>query len=314
MCFKKINSIVLLLFLIKTCFSQINYEKEISIPANPDSLYGSLFYAGNNYLCIIHAGSGPTDRYGNSELGIQSNYLKKIADSLSKSGISVFIYDKRGVGKSKDALELEDSSRIGIFVNDLKNWVNYFSNKPYRFKEIILLGHSEGALISILSAQDNKKVKKLILISGPGYRLDTIIKRQLSHLHESAKKVIFPLIDTISSGKKVENIPPMLNMILRESIQNYLISILKIDPAIELEKITIPTLIIQGTNDIQISEDNAHRLKDHCKKCELKIIENMNHVLVNSSKDKHLNMETYKSTDLPLSKELIPTITKFIKK
>ncbi|GIV27182.1 MAG: alpha/beta hydrolase [Bacteroidia bacterium] len=311
---KKYSLVFFVFCLLQISFSQKTIEKEIAIAAHPDSLYGTLSIASKDYLCIIHAGSGPTDRNGNSEIGIECNYLKKIADSLAKNGISVFRFDKRGIGKSKDALEYEDSSTIQTYKSDLNTWINYFSNKPYKFKRIILIGHSEGALISTLVAQNNKKVKKLILISGPGFRLDTIIKRQLAYLHENAKKIIFPLIDTIASGKKVENIPPMLNMLFRESVQNYLISTLSIDPAVELEKIKIPTLIVQGTNDIQVSVDNAYRLKEHCKNCELKIIENMNHVLVDAPKDRKSNIETYSNPDLTLSKDLIHTIIKFIKK
>jgi len=313
MCYKKFDIKFLFIFLFPFyLFSQNIVEKEIAIYTYPDSLYGSLILNNNKTLCIIHPGSGPTDRNGNNDFGVESNYLMKLADSLSAHNISTFRFDKRGVGKSKDALVSEDSLTIYSYVNDLLLLIDYFSKPPYSFKNFVLIGHSEGALISTLAAQKSKKVKKLILLNGMGFRGDTIIKIQLSNLHENAKKIIFPIIDSLSKGKRVDNVPPMLSFLFRESVQNYMISFLSIDPAVELSKVNIPTLIIQGENDMQISISDANRLKSFKKDAELKFIPNMNHILVDAPNDKKLNTETYKNPNLPLSKDLIPTIVGFV--
>ncbi len=313
MCCKKSSITILIFILFFRAFSQYN-EKEIAICAYPDSIYGSLLLPKNhkNYLVIFHSGSGPTDRDGNNEYGGTNNCIKKIADSLAKYNIPSFRYDKRGVGKSKDALVSEDSLRIHDYVNDLLLWIKFFNAKPYNFNKFVLIGHSEGALIITLAAQKTKLVKKVVLISGAGYRADTVIKRQLSYLHENAKKVIFPLFDTLAKGKRIENVPPILSPFFRESIQNYMISWLSIDPAIELSKLKIPVLIIQGENDIQISVKDAQRLAEYKKGSILKIIPKMNHVLVDASKDRKENIETYSNSELPLSKELLPAIKSFI--
>lgn len=313
MCYKKFDIKILFIFLFPFyLFSQNIVEKEIAIYTYPDSLYGSLILKNNKTLCIIHPGSGPTDRNGNNDFGVESNYLMKLADSLSARNISTFRFDKRGVGKSKDDLASEDSLNIYSYVNDLLIWIDYFSKPPYNFKNFVLIGHSEGALISTLAAQKSQKVKKLILLNGMGFRGDTIIKRQLSNLHENAKKIIFPIIDSLSKGKRVDNVPPMLSFLFRESVQNYMISFLSIDPAVELSKVNIPTLIIQGENDIQISVSDANRLKSFKKDAELKFIPNMNHILVDAPNDKKLNTETYKDPNLPLSKDLITRIVGFV--
>jgi len=310
---KKFNTKFLVFYLFPfLVFSQNIVEKEIAIYSYPDSLYGSLILKSKKTLCIIHSGSGPTDRNGNNDFGIENNFLKKLADSLSVYNISSFRFDKRGVGKSRDALISEDSLTIHSYVDDLLLWIDYFSKPPYNFKDFVLIGHSEGALISTLSAQKSKNVKKLVLLNGMGFRGDTIIKRQLSYLHESAKNIIFPIIDSLSNGKRVDNIPPILSFLFRESVQNYMISFLSIDPAVELSKINIPILIIQGENDIQISISDANRLKSFNNEAKLKIIPNMNHILVDAPNDKKLNVETYRDANLPLSKELIPTIVKFV--
>lgn len=305
--------ILCLLFSIVFKLSAQYDEKELSIYANPDSLFGTLLIAKNKKcLVIFHSGSGPTDRDGNNEFGGNNNSIKRLADSLAKEGIPSFRYDKRGVGKSKDALISEDSLSIQDYVNDLLSWIKFFSNKPYRYKTIVLIGHSEGALIATFAAQKSNLVKKIILIAGAGYRADTIIKRQLSNVNENAKKIIFSIIDTLAKGKKVDNVPPILSTLFRESVQNYMISWLPIDPAIELSKLKTPVLIIQGENDIQVSIKDAERLKQHKKDATLKIIPKMNHILVDAPKEREENIKTYSNPDLPLSTELVPVIKNFI--
>ncbi len=290
--------------------------KEItnSIPAKPDSLYGTLLITNSKKLCIIHSGSGPTDRDGNSDFSGENYCLKKLADSLAQHHVSVFRYDKRGVGKSKDALESEDSLTINNYVNDLVQWIDFFSKSPYKFKEITLVGHSEGALIATLAVQQRPKVKKLVLLAGAGFRADTVLKRQLSYIHEDAKKIIFPLIDSLAAGKRIENVPPILSVFFRESVQNYMISWLSIDPAKELSKIKIPVLVVQGENDLQVSVRDAERLVEFKKDAILKIVMEMNHILVEAPKERKANIETYNKSDLPLSKELVPSIIMFLQK
>ncbi len=309
---KKFSFLILILSIHFNFFTQ--NEIEIKIPSIPDSLYGSLLKSKSRYLCIIHPGSGPTDRNGNNQYGGENNSLKKLADSLFFRGVSTYRYDKRGVGKSKDALYSEDSLQIQDYVKDLLLVIDFFSKKPFHYKEFVLIGHSEGALIVTLAAQKHKRVKKIILISGAGYRADTIIKRQMSFLAENAKKIIFPMIDTLASGKRIDNVPPILSMLFRESVQNYMISWLPIDPAEELSKVHQKVLIVQGDNDIQISVKDAERLKEFKKDAELRIISKMNHVLVDAPEDKKGNRETYNQPDLSLSKDLVPLIYDFLKK
>ncbi len=311
--FKKNALLAFLSFSQTFIFGQV--EKNIAIAAPPDSIYGTLLLdtsSKEKILCILHAGSGPTDRNCNSALGLETNAFKKLADSLSKRNFSSFRFDKRGIGESKHALERADSFSIEGYVNDLKNIIDHFSDKKYGFKKIILIGHSEGALISTLAAENNNKVSKLILLAGAGYRADTVIKRQLASVQVDAKKIIYSIMDTLAKGKKVENIPPALSSLFRESVQGYMISWIKYDPSEELAKLKIPVFIVQGGTDIQVSEDDANRLKQHCKDCRMVLIRDMNHILVSAPADKKENKKTYTNPDLPLHILLIPALDSFI--
>lgn len=289
-------------------------EESVSIPAYPDSIHGTLLRANSSNgktLCIIHAGSGPTDRNGNSALA-ENNSLKKLANFLWSKNISSFRFDKRGVEMSRHALEREDSLTMDVYVNDLANIIEHFSDERTGFKEILLIGHSEGALISTLAVRQNPRVSGLILLAGAGYRADTILKKQLSFIQADAKEIIFSIIDSLAKGKRVENIPPVLSSLFRESLQSYMISWMKYDPAAELAKLKLPVLIIQGQNDIQVSEDNAQRLKENCKNCRMVIVKGMNHILVRSPSDKEANKKTYNDPEIPLHPLLLKELEGFI--
>ena len=100
----------------------------------------------------------------------------------------------------------------------------------------------------------------------------------------------------------------------RPSIQPYLISWFKYDPSVEIAKLKIPILILQGTTDIQVTPKDAQKLWEGNKDAKLVIIENMNHVLKESPMDQKANLETYKKPTLPLKKELLEEIIRFIHK
>ena len=123
---------------------------------------------------------------------------------------------------------------------------------------------------------------------------------------------MFSIMDTLAKGKRVNNIPPVFYSLFRETVQNYYISLIKYDPAEEVAKLKIPVLIVQGGNDIQVTEDNAVRLKQNCKNGKIVIIKDMNHILVSSPSDKKGNKKTYEDPDLPLHPSLPPALDNFI--
>ena len=110
----------------------------------------------------------------------------------------------------------------------------------------------------------------------------------------------------------VDSVDPALKSLFRKSVQPYMISWLKYDPAIEIKELKIPILIIQGTTDIQISVEDAKLLAavpsttsnqafPLSSNTKLVIIKNMNHVLKDCNEDLKFNISTYKNPDLPLN-------------
>lgn len=91
-----------------------------------------------------------------------------------------------------------------------------------------------------------------------------------------------------------------------------MISWFKYDPQNEIKKLSIPTLILQGTNDIQVSIEDAKRLSTANPKAKLILITDMNHILRIIVGDKQANIATYNKADLPIANDLVKSITGFI--
>ena len=289
-------------------------EKIVLLKTATGNIEGSLVSPEPNLtktVALIIAGSGPTDRDGNNQ-AMTNNSLKMLAMELNKKGIASLRYDKRGIGKSREAGPKEVDLRFENYINDAKGWI-YFLKNDFKFSRIIVIGHSEGSLIGMIASQD-KNATKYISLAGAGEAADKILREQLKNQPPSITIQVNAILDDFVKGKTVANTPVELNSLFRPSVQPYIISWVKYDPQKELSKLKIPVLIIQGTTDIQVSTEDAKRLAKAQPKAKLVIIDEMNHILKQAPANRQLNIATYTKPDLPLKKELIENLTTFILK
>jgi len=290
-------------------------QTDVSIPIDHGQhrLYGTLTLPKgikNPPVVLIIAGSGPTDRDGNQPK-MKSNIYKILADSLAKHGIASLRYDKRGVGQSKIENLDETQLRFEMYADDAAAWIHWLKNQ-HHFSKIAVLGHSEGSLLGIL-AIEKEPADLFISVAGPGRPIDVILKEQLAEQSESLAKQAAPIIDSLKAGYKVNNVPKKLRVLFRPSIQPYLMSWMKYDPAREIAKLDIPVLIIQGTTDLQVKPEDAKILADNAKNGKLVIIEGMNHVFRKAPKSKLKNILTYTNPKLPIMGEFVEAIVNFVK-
>ena len=261
-------------------------------------------------LALIIAGSGPTDRNCNNP-AMACDAYKKLAHELAENNIASLRYDKRGIAESVAAVESESTLLFEDYVNDAKDWIQLVKQDK-RFTQLVVIGHSEGSLIGMLAST---KADKFISVAGPGQSAAILLKEQLKAQPKEVQDLSFPMIDSLVEGKKVEKVNPMLASLFRSSVQPYLISWFKYDPQTEIKKLTIPTLIIQGTNDIQVSVDDAKRLSAAQPKARLLLMDQMNHILRTvKSDDREANLATYNQAELPLAEGFVKGISEFILK
>ncbi|MCX6280441.1 MAG: alpha/beta hydrolase [Bacteroidetes bacterium] len=294
------------------------YESDITLTTIGGNINGTLTLPDNSPgipVVLIIAGSGPTDRDGNSPPALKnkSNCYKMLSEVLRKNGIASVRYDKRGIAGSASAASKESDLRFENYISDVKGWIDML-NQDKRFSKVIVAGHSEGSLIGMVACHQVKSAA-FISISGAGRPADEILKEQFSSLPQEAKDQIFPLLDKLKKGDTTGNVPAGLNSMFRPSVQPYLISWFKYNPQSEIKTLKIPVLIIQGDMDIQVSVEDARFLGKANPKAKLKIISHMNHVLKDvDTKDKAEQVtKVYTNPDLPLDKNFEDEVVRFIK-
>jgi len=304
-----------IILLTLALFASVANSEEIVFKTSTGQLHGTLETpesSGPHSLVLIISGSGPTDRDGNV-LGLQgkNNSLKYLAEALSRKGVSSLRFDKRGIGKSASSALREEDLRFETYIDDVTGWMNYLKNMGQHSKYIIL-GHSEGSLIGMMAAQRGN-VDGFISISGAGKPApDIIIEQTRKQLPPDLMKETERIITELKAGRTVEKPPTALNALFRESMQPYLISWIKYNPAKEIAKLDIPLLIIQGTTDIQTSVDDATLLSDASKRAKLILIEGMNHVLKRVPNEVQKQLASYVDPSLPVSEDLVTVILEFI--
>lgn len=283
-----------------------NYKVE-EIKVN-DQLIGDLYDSPNKEtILLIVPGSGPTDRNGNT-LGIATNNsLKYLAQGIAENNYDVLTYDKRVVYFLKNKLEITTSDfKHGI--DDAKTIVDYLKNTK-GYKNVFIAGHSEGSLIGMNVA--NQNTTAFISIAGSGKPIDEILEEQINKQAPMLNEANVKILKELKAGNIVKDVHPFLKSLYAEHNQPFLIDWMKYNPQIEIAKLKLPILIINGTKDIQVGVENAELLHQTVPSSQKVIIENMNHVLKEITKDEQ-NMASYNNPDLPVQKELVDTIVNFV--
>ena len=163
----------------------------------------------------------------------------------------------------------------------------------------------------MLAAKD--RADGFISLAGAGQSIDQVIIEQVNKTAPNFTEDTKRIFKTLKEGKTTTDYPMALSSIFNIEIQKFMINWMKYNPTEVLSTLNIPILVINGTKDLQVSETEAKLLKEANKDATLKIIENMNHVLVTIEGDDLENSKSYAETQRPIAEGLIDTITNFIK-
>jgi len=293
---------------------EVYREERVVVSLHEGELSGRLMSprkSGKSHLVIIVPGSGPTDRNGNNPQAGQNNNLLMIAEALSDAGHYSLRYDKRGIGESQNLIKKESDMDFHDSINDVLLWMSQYKDDE-RFDKIILLGHSEGALVAAEACSISMECDGLISVSGTATRAHELLLKQLESQSKELYDLSVPIIDELVKGNIVPEIPVNLFSLFRPSVQPYLITWFSYDPIKTMSPIKNPVLIIHGDRDIQISHEEAKKLHDALPESKLEIIEGMNHVLKPAPEDMLGNIATYSDPKLPLHDEFKEKIIEFI--
>ena len=294
----------------------VSSQRPIDLPTEHGILHGTLLQPRSSEplpVVLLIAGSGPTDRDGNNPAGGHNDSLKRLAQTLAKHGIASLRYDKRGVAASRAATPDERDLSVERYVADAVAWGRLLEADP-TFDRLILLGHSEGALIASLAAPQ-ARADALVSIAGSARPIDQVLREQLHHrLPPRLLRQSHELLDALLAGQQRNDVPDELKVLFRPSVQPYLISLFRQNPGEAFARLRIPTLIVQGTHDIQVGVADARALKAYKADAELVLVEGMNHALRIVPLDLRAQLASYDNPRLPLASTLIEQVASFIQR
>ena len=266
--------------------------------------------SGKIPLVLIVGDAGPTDRDGNNEkTGITCSPYKTLAHDLAKNGIASVRYDKRLVGESTSVTK-ESQLRVDDFSDDAVKLIGVLNDDP-RFSKIVLFGHGEGALVGMIACID-QPVKGFIAAECASEQADKILMDEMKSKPSYQADEVKRILDSLRKGKLTDNVDPAIYNIAGPSKQNFLMSVCRLVPIRGIKGMKIPVLIIQGSTDLVIPEENGEKLKKAKSDAVFLAIKGMNHIFKDAPADPDQNAATYTKENVPLSATLVPGIVAFV--
>lgn len=289
-------------------------EQALSVDVSGGALAGTLELPEGSPpfpAALIIAGSGPTDRDGNSPLLAGGNdSLKLLARGLAEAGIASLRYDKRGVAGSGAVVGAQEDLDFGDMIDDAVRWVELLRQDD-RFRGIVVVGHSQGSLVGTVAAR-RAGADAFVSVAGPGQPVLATLRDQLASQPEEIRIESGKIIARIEDGERVEEMSEVLRPLFRPEVQPFLRSWSAYDPAAEIARLEMPVLIVQGTRDLQVTLADAERLRAARSGAAYLEVVDMNHVLKAVGKDMAANLAAYSDPGLPLAPGLVEGLTAFL--
>jgi len=163
----------------KRPFPYIEEEVTVTNKAAAIKLAGTLTLPrskGPHPAAILIQGSGP---HGRDEMVGYHRPFLVLADYLTRNGIAVLRYDKRGTNHSTGAYS---NSTIYDLASDASAAVEYLkTRREIDSSRIGMIGHSEGGTVAPIVAAESSDVAFIVSLAGPGVNgRDTIILQDLA--------------------------------------------------------------------------------------------------------------------------------------
>lgn len=250
-------------------------EKDVRFSNGAVTLAGTLSIPqGNGPLpaVVLIAGSGPNTR---DENVFQHPVFLVLADHLTRHGIAVLRFDKRGVGASGGQYA---TALTQDFAGDAAAAFAFLKTEPgIDPRHIGLIGHSEGGLIAPMVAARDSSVAFVVLLAAPGVPGDALLRQQLHALNAAAgmNADLLQQSDTVAAQmiaavKSTTNLPQAQSDALRQAAAQgtspelakqyaamlftpWFQSFMQLDPAIALQQVHCPVLALNGAKDLQVA-------------------------------------------------------------
>jgi pimeloyl-ACP methyl ester carboxylesterase len=250
---------------------------------------------------VLIAGSGSHERDENI---FGHALFMVLADHLTRQGIAVLRFDKRGLGQSTGNYASATSTD---FAADVEAGAVYLRSRheidAYR---IGLIGHSEGGFLAPMVAGRDPGIAYIVMMGGPGVTGDQIIMAQAKAISAAggmppaaiAASQAFQrrLLDAVMAAKDEASAETAARAILKEAglpdaaidgqakavASPWFRFFLAHDPVPDLKRLRIPVLALVGSKDLQVPpEQNIPALRAALAsdpRAEVAELENLNHL------------------------------------
>ncbi len=263
-----------------------------------------------NAVVILISGSGPQDR---DESFASHKPFLVLSDFLTRSGIAVLRYDDRGFGESTGNFA---EGTTADFAEDVLSAIDFLKRRTdIDVNRIGLIGHSEGAIIAPMVANQSKAVAFIVMLAGtgtPGKEVSLTQALDYRNFPVADEKqyeaYVEEAIEIASSDKEIDIVrseltayyqtselltsllPPNVNK--EEFVENLVATrttpwiryFYHYNPAKEISKINVPALALYGSNDTQVPPKyHLQLVKDalatsKSKEYEVILLEGLNHL------------------------------------
>ena len=256
------------------------YRSEDLVFANPSAkgvkLSGTLTLPkgpGPFPAVVLIAGSGPQARDENL---LGHKVFLVLADGLTRQGLAVLRYDKRGIGRSSgDAF----AATTADFASDAAAAVACLRSRPdVDPRRVGLIGHSEGGEIAPMVAAKDPSLAFIVMMAGPGVSGRELIPEQarrialangaspaeadrISALERQAAEAVAGAKTSAEAKIKVRAVldgadpkpsPQAADAAMQMAGLDWMRFFLAYDPAPTLREVRVPVLALNGSLDLQV--------------------------------------------------------------
>jgi len=247
-------------------------DRDIAFPGfNAVPLKGSVKAGGAHpYFAVMVAGSGPTDRdWSNPLIPVPSHGGRDFAAWLQGRGIGSLRYDKRFIGSKDPKLDISLDAQVG----DLKAALRAARTLPEaKGKKLLLVGHSEGALLSLLAGGE---ADAALLLAMPGLSMGRVILAQVKGQldaagapAEVAKANLGYLEEALASIRQDKPLPEagaqvapgvlrLARMLALPESRGFVRDTLDLDPWALAQRLPVPCAVVWGDRDVQTWKPDA---------------------------------------------------------
>ena len=290
----------------------------MTVPGPRGPLEGTFVSAGRRAPAIVIVpGSGPTDRDGNNPLGVKAAPYRLLAEALARDGVSTLRIDKRGMFGSKAAIADPNKVTVADYAADVHSWVEVLRRKTGA-RCVWVAGHSEGGLVALAAAQRPGGICGVITISAAGRQIGDVLRDQL-RANPANAPILPPALAAIASLEKggsvdIASLPAPLAPLFNPAVQPFMRDLMRQHPVELARSLTVPLLVVQGDQDLQVKVSDAELLHHARPKSQLRVVAGMNHVLkIVPKDDRKANMAAYADPTLPVAPQAAKAIAEFVK-